>query len=48
MEKERKKITDGRMVVLAYYKQKEKMERGSRQKDGETVEGWSERPCPNR
>lgn len=32
MEKERKKITEGRKVVLAYYKQKE-MERG-RQKEG--------------
>lgn len=37
------------MVVLAYYKQKKKkVERGKRQKDGETVESWSEWPCPNR
>ena len=39
MEKEKKKITEGRMVVLAYYKQKE-MER-ERQKDGEMAESLS-------
>lgn len=37
MEKQRKKITEGRMAVFAHYKQKE-MESGGQEKNGEMVE----------
>lgn len=48
MEKERKKITEGRKVVLAYYKQKE-IEKAERRREGWRDGGEpDERPCPNR